>query len=67
MILTSEIISVTEFRKNPLQVADQKEVCILKNNQAAFYTISPDRMAELLAAENKLKSGAQVGLNLGVL
>lgn len=55
MLLTDKIVSVTEFRKNPLQGNKQDLLCVLKNNKPEFYCIDPVRLQQLINAENKVK------------
>lgn len=51
-ILTKVTLAITDLKKNPMAVFGEREVCILNRNKPTYYTVSPERMAELLAAED---------------
>lgn len=53
MLLTDKIVSVTDFRKDPMQGNKQDLLCVLKNSKPEFYCIDPVRLAELLRKEKK--------------
>jgi len=51
MLLSNSIIAVTEFRKNPFMPSGVDIMAVMKNNKPEYYTITPERLAELLDAE----------------
>lgn len=55
MLLTDKIVSVTEFRKNPMQGNKQDLLCVLKNSKPEFYCIDPVRLQQLIKAEKMLE------------
>lgn len=50
-ILTKVTLAITDLKKNPMAVFGEREVCILNRNKPTYYTVSPERMAELLEVE----------------
>lgn len=54
-IYTAITTSISELKKNPVKAAEHDVVCVLNRCKPAFYTVSPERMKELLDAEQKLK------------
>ena len=55
MLLTNSIIAVTDFRKHPFMNKGEETMAVMKNNKPAYYTVSPERMEQLIKAEEKLK------------
>lgn len=51
MLLSNSIIAVTEFRKNPFMPDGVDVMAVMKNNKPEYYTITPERLAQLLDAE----------------
>lgn len=49
--LTQNITNITELKKNPVELSKHNETCVLSNGKPCFYSVSPERMAELLDAE----------------
>ncbi|AFV51538.1 hypothetical protein AVT64_gp64 [Acinetobacter phage YMC11/12/R2315] len=47
-IYTAITTSISELKKNPVKAAEHDVVCVLNRCKPAFYTVSPDKMAELL-------------------
>lgn len=56
-IHSRRVISITEFRKNPIESVNGGEgaLAILNRNQPAFYCVPPEEYAELLALAEKAK------------
>lgn len=54
-ILTANITNITELKKNPVELSKSKETCVLSNGKPCFYSVSPERMAELLQSYESLK------------
>ena len=49
-------IGLAKFKLHPTRNAQENPVtCVLSNNKPAFYTVSPERMEQLIKAEEKLK------------
>ena len=55
-IYTPITTSITELKKNPIKASEHDIVCVLNRCKPAFYTVSPERMAELLNAEKQALS-----------
>lgn len=55
MILSVPTVSISSIQRSNKPMLEKDLVCVVKNNKAAFYTISPERLYELLSAEEKLK------------
>lgn len=53
--LTQNITNITAVKKNPVELSKSKETCILSNGKPCFYSVTPERMAELLDAHEALK------------
>lgn len=56
-ILTSTVIGIDEFMRDHESVLARTEggaVAVFANNSPAFYAITPERLAELLALESRL-------------
>lgn len=56
-VLTADIVDINAFRRDPDSVLAQAErgaVAVFDNNAPAFYAVTPERMAELLAKEAQL-------------
>lgn len=51
MLLSNSIVAVTEFRKNPFMPDGVDVMAVMKNNKPEYYTITPERLAQLLNAE----------------
>ena len=50
-------IGLAKFKLHPTKKAQENPItCVLAHNVEAFYTVTPERMKELLEAESKLKS-----------
>ena len=54
-IYTAITTSISELKKNPVKAAEHDVVCVLNRCKPAFYTVSPERIAQLIEAEEKLK------------
>ena len=54
--LTQNITNITELKKNPVELSKHNETCVLSNGKPCFYSVSPERMAELLNAEKQALS-----------
>ena len=49
-------IGLAKFKLHPTKNAQENPItCVLAHNVEAFYTVTPERMRELLEAESKLK------------
>lgn len=55
-ILSQNITNITELKKNPVELSKHNETCVLSNGKPCFYSVSPERMAELLNAEKQALS-----------
>lgn len=55
MLLSNSIIAVTEFRKNPFMPDGVDVMAVMKNNKPEYYTITPERLAQLLDLEKNKK------------
>ena len=53
--LTPNITNITQLKKNPVELSKSPETCILSNGKPCFYSVSPDRMLELLQAYEALR------------
>ena len=53
--LTPNITNITQHKKNPVELSKSPETCVLSNGKPCFYSVSPDRMLELLQAHEALK------------
>lgn len=48
-------IGLAKFKLHPTKKAQENPItCVLANNVSVFYTVTPERMAELLEASDKL-------------
>lgn len=57
-ILTSDVIGIDAFCQNPaaaLAKCERGAIAVFANNAPAFYALSPERLAALLAMEESLK------------
>ena len=63
MLLSNSIIAVTEFRKNPFMLDGVDVMAVMKNNKPEYYTITPERLAQLLNSEAVSKKAIQHILN----
>ena len=60
-ILSESIISITDLKKNPTTVSETPITCVLSHNSPAFYTVSNDKMMDLLELEfNKRKQDEMI-------
>ncbi len=51
-----EKMPLAQFRLAPThEVRTHKEICVMVHKREAFYSVTPERMKELLDAEQKLK------------
>lgn len=56
MVLSNAIISITDLKKNPMQVQELfPAVCVLNRNKPAFYCVSPECYEKLLEIENDVR------------
>lgn len=53
-VLSKNITNITELKKNPVELSKHNETCVLSNGRPCFYSVSPERMKELLDAEKSL-------------
>ena len=52
-------IGLAKFKLHPTKNAKENPItCVLAHNVEAFYTVTPERMKELLEAESKLRTDA---------
>ena len=52
-------IGLAKFKLHPTKNAQENPItCVLAHNVEAFYTVTPERMKELLEAESKLRTDA---------
>lgn len=52
-------IGLAKFKLHPTKKAQENPItCVLAHNVEAFYTVTPERMKELLEAESKLRTDA---------
>ena len=52
-------IGLAKFKLHPTKKAQENPItCVLAHNVEAFYTVTPERMKELLEAESKLRTAA---------
>ena len=54
IILSQNITSISELKKNPSAVKSNVDTCVMSHNKPAYYTVSPLRYAQLLRAEKEL-------------
>ncbi|MED6004900.1 MULTISPECIES: hypothetical protein [Enterobacteriaceae] len=54
-IYTPITTSISELKKNPVKAAEHDVVCVLNRCKPAFYTVSPERMEQLIRAEEMLE------------
>lgn len=67
-ILTSTIIGIDAFRQDPIQAlaaAEQGAVAVFANNAPVLYAVTPQRLAQLLAAEAATQTHNDVALDDG--
>lgn len=50
-----KFVSISSLQKTTKPMLENDVVCVLKNNEPAFYTVSPERMIELLNSESVSK------------
>lgn len=55
-VLSSVTIGITDLRKNPMIFVNEPVVCVLSRSKPVYYTVTPERMAELVKAEEELKA-----------
>lgn len=58
-ILTSNVVNITELKRTPVELANHRETCVLNNGKPCFYTVSSERMAELLEVEKKYEDALE--------
>ncbi|QYC51368.1 hypothetical protein [Acinetobacter phage vB_AbM_WUPSU] len=46
-----EFVSISSLQRTTKPMLENEVVCVMKNNEPVFYTVSPKRYAELLNAE----------------
>ncbi len=63
-ILSANITNITELKKNPVELSKHKETCVLSNGKPCFYSVSPERMDELLKKERELNSKEKINSDL---
>jgi hypothetical protein len=51
-----KFISISSIQKSNKELLSNDVVCVLKNNEPAFYAVSPDRMTQLLEYEKTAKT-----------
>ena len=54
MLLSTSIIPVTEFRKNPFMKDGDQIMAVLKNNKPEYYAVKPEKLRELIKCEQQL-------------
>lgn len=55
-ILSKNITNITELKKNPVELSKHDETCVLSNGKPCFYSVSPERMGQLLRGEKEINS-----------
>ena len=55
LVLDIPHVSISSLQKSTKPMIENDVVCVLKNYTPAFYSVSPDRMKELLDSESKAK------------
>ena len=48
-ILVNNITNITELKKNPVVLSNTDVTCVLSNGKPCFYTVSPEKMNDLLS------------------
>ena len=61
VLLSNATLAVSELKKNPMVAIKENQLCILNRNAPAFYTVTPERMAELLKIESEFKRSVKNG------
>lgn len=61
-IFTNTTIGITELKVNPMQVAEHQMVCVLSRSKPVFYTLTPERMEELLYVEEQFENAHLNGI-----
>lgn len=46
-----EFVSISSLQRTTKPMLENEVVCVMKNNEPVFYTVSPERMKQLLNAE----------------
>lgn len=46
-----KFVSISSLQRTTKPMLENEVVCVMKNNEPVFYTVSPERMGELLNAE----------------
>jgi len=49
-------VSITELKKDPMMVAEETQVCVMKRGKPAYYVVSVERMAEIAEMESRLNA-----------
>ena len=65
-ILTPNVIGIDAFVADPAAILAQTQggaVAVFANNAPAFYAVTPERLAQLLALEEKLARPGKAGLH----
>lgn len=47
-------VAISEMKKNPIEMSKHLSVCVMAYRKPVFYTVQPERYAELLKAESEL-------------
>lgn len=58
-ILAEQVVSITDYRKNPSQYFGEEPIAVLSNNKPAGYVLGPDlyeRMIRIMEAHAKVES-----------
>lgn len=43
----TELLNISELKKDPTQLIGKSDVCVIKYGKPVFFTVSPERMAQL--------------------
>lgn len=54
-----KFVSISSLQKTTKPMLENDVVCVLKNNEPAFYTVSVERMNELLSHESVSKKAVK--------
>ena len=55
MNINFPVVPISSLQRTTKPMMENDIVCVMKNNEPAFYTIDPVRLDQLLRAEKKLK------------
>ena len=50
-----QFVSISSLQRTTKPMMENEIVCVLKNNEPVFYTISPERMEKLINAEKLMQ------------